>query len=221
MSNAISAVLASLVGSYAETPAPCKVVELPSKKVVKASPSYKPSTLPAPTVQMLLPKGSLSAEDFLIAIRNAGKRVVPFTNLVTGEVSSKTIYDASLVRDDTIQAIAGFVGYDMAGNFGSQEHAARMAAKRVPIVHSAPIKEYSRSVQTTLTGYVAGMPTRTSQKIQNLLARETLAAEQLTDHHRQAAMALTPESREFHKTLAKVEVERIAEIRKALKELGA
>ena len=81
----------------------------------KAGPDIFGLSLPA--------AGSISAQEFILAIRDAGKRSFQALNLNQEPIVVRRV-DQSKVRDDTILAIAAYVGYDPKGNFGAQELAA-------------------------------------------------------------------------------------------------
>jgi hypothetical protein len=170
-----------------------------------------PSNLPQP--------GSLSGEQFLLAIRDAGKRSIEATNEATGEVYQRPIFDPTFEREDTIRAIAGYTGYDPFGNFGAQDLAARTKAEleRRPV---SP-KEYKRcQVAPSIAGYVAGMPNETKKKIDNLIARERLAVDTRLQFEKVANDKSKPiADRQIAKTLAEVETERLSKIREELSEI--
>jgi hypothetical protein len=130
----------------------------------------------------LPPKGTHDAEGFILAMRKA-----------------KT-------RNESIQAIAGFVGYNLTDNFGTQELRAMSAAKLAmrPIVAGK-----DRTVRETVKGYIAGMPDHQSKHLANLLARERAAAEALADYLKQGKTVL-----------AQVERARIESIRKDIALVG-
>ena len=76
-------------------------------------------------------KGSINAQEFIMAVRDAGKRAFQTFNMNNEPITVRRV-EASKVRDDTILAIAAYVGYDPTGNFGAQELAARnLAAKEI------------------------------------------------------------------------------------------
>lgn len=232
--DSIAAVLASLAMTYA-TPSENPIIVVSKSKVaktvkVKASKSDgsqaapkndKPKAEVAPINMPLV--GSLNATQFLLALRDCGKRSIEAVNEITGEVFQKPIFDKSLVRDDSILAIAGYCGYDLAGDFGTQEVEARAKAQRELRGITASTKPYSRSgVASTIKGYVAGIPDDIARRIADLKGRELLAVEALTDHMRNAndEKRLHAE-RNLSSTLAAVEQERLDQIRKDLAFLGA
>ena len=101
--------------------------------------------------------GTYSARDFLIAMRKASS------------------------RDQQIQAIAGYTGFDRYGDFGSQDLSARMKAQR-ELRGCKALTTPVHSVRPTLSGYVAGVPNYQARATHNLLAREALAAEERLQH---------------------------------------
>lgn len=79
-------------------------------------------------------------------------------------------------RDDQIRAIAGFIGYEVAGDFGAQCLAAKMQAERTMRPFAAlpaPVHTGAPSVR----GYVAGACDPAAKHTADLQARERLSAE--------------------------------------------
>lgn len=154
--------------------------------------------LVAPAV-IMPPVGSLEARGFLFALRKA-----------------KT-------RDEKIQAISAYVGYDSADNFGTQEMAAEMKAKAelrgAPI--GGPSREEQRVAARSAAGFVAGLPDNTKRKLDNLLAQEKACIETLIQHDKDSRdMKRTAEERMLSVGLAKFERDRLSNIRTDLKALG-
>lgn len=229
MSTAHDAALAFLIAQHVEESAQAfrqqesVVVKVtmspaPSKKVTakkEAAPIHHQGT---PMVGMMLPdRGSLNAKDFLLAMRNAGKR--------TSETGASFI-DQREKRNDEIRAIHGFmyeirkgvkvaIGYDPKRDFGSQEQAARMLAQREI---RGPVK-VSEVVKPSLSaaGYVAGMPDLRSRRMANLEGQEVVYAELMIQHDKDAAdPTRTAEQRKLSAGLADLERERLADIRKQI-----
>ena len=168
-----------------------------------------------PMVGMMLPdRGTLGAKDFLLAMRNAGRRVsdtgAPFTN-------------AAEVRNDQIRAIHAFyyiisqgqrvyVGYDPKGSFGSQEVAARMLANRE--LRGAPSVSHIAPPSRTFGGYVAGMPDHKARTLANLQGREQAAVDAMISHQHDADDVSRSEyERTLSAGLAEAERERLTHIR--------
>jgi hypothetical protein len=133
---------------------------------------------PTPTTRSLgvsLPAtGTLDAAGFMRAIRIAGQRTTP---------EGKTYTDPGQVRGDTIRAIAGYVGYDPRGSFGSQDTAARALASRTLSgrVIGGMTRAEQRSAARSLEGYVAGMPNHRMAHLVSLQAQESHTAELIID----------------------------------------
>lgn len=186
---------------------------LPSKKQAKAEAANRGAVAapiqhkPAVFGVAMPERNTLDAKSFLIACRDAGKRSFESVNETTGEVRQVVKVDSSKVRDDIIQAIHAYCGYDVSRDFGSQDIEARAKAQRelrggvVP----GPSREEQRSASRSLAGYVKGMPLPAQKLLANLRAREQAAAEAMID-------ASTPEEKASH---AKV----LETIRAAISEL--
>jgi len=163
---------------------------------------------PAPQVAPLAKVGTIDAKEFFRALRNAKS------------------------REESIQAIAAFTGYDRSKDFGAQELAARTEATRqlkanvVPTV-SATIGEHV--VRTSHPSTVAGMivsshgvalPDHTAKRLADLEAKERQVAESIADHEGAACNGeLDLAERHYHQELAKVERARIMTIREDIANL--
>ena len=159
---ASDAVLALLVASYgkpatSESAAPkaaaprapkaSKSAKIKASAVEPSAENAAPIAPKAPVAILPLPpKGTYSAREFFVVLRRASN------------------------RDQEIQAIAGYVGYDRYADFGTQLMAAKMAASR----ETHPVKAALRpahSAVPTAAGFVSGMPDGTARKVSDLLAR--------------------------------------------------
>jgi hypothetical protein len=201
--------LQMMLSSYIAPEAPTVTVVAP--KVVKAAtktvkvakveptlPSNGGSTKGAAVATVNLPsKGTLDAEGFFSALRKAKD------------------------RNETIQAIAGYMGYDVTRDFGSQESEARMQAARDlrPITAGADRKA-QRVLASSVKGYIAGLPDHSAKSLSNLQARERLAVDTMIQHERDASEAKTEQDRGVSLALAQVERERLIQIRKDLAGYG-
>lgn len=193
MSGDIASILATLAATYATNDTdpstngtrpkvvssivkPAKVAKVKAAKSAATGEQAAPKNAAPAVLPPNLPmKGTYDGRAFLMVLRSAGMRSREVTNEVTGEVSQQQFHDPSLTREDTIKAIAGYVGYDAAGDFGEQDQEARAKAQRElkPVVP----QEYKRTlVAPTIAGYVAGMPNVSVKSAVNLEARERLAA---------------------------------------------
>lgn len=205
-----SAILANMTATYS-SPAVVTITDKVVKVKVASKPRAKKSndgSQAAPTHQgngdnakvvtlsIELPAvGTYDAPSFIVAMRKAKD------------------------RNEMIQAIAGFVGYDLSANFGSQELSAKMAAQRamVPVVAGK-----DRTIRSSVAGYIAGLPDHNRKLIADLEGRERLTVEALSDHVRRSLSSEAEgnvEQAHFHETMAQVERERLASIRKDLSRL--
>jgi hypothetical protein len=195
-----SDIIALLVASYGRnvpTASDISTSPAPSKlKVVKAAKEKAKSddgAVAAPksdkvvTTAILPEAGTLSAKDYIIAMRRA--------------------------RDlnDRIAAIAGYVGFSRTASYSSQELAANMKAQRA--LRPAPTFPAISGAAVSLRGFVAGVPDAAAKRLADLQGRETLAAETLADHERAASVAMSDEERHYHTQMARVERERLDQIK--------
>jgi hypothetical protein len=203
--DSLSAALAMLALNYAAEPLPETaepiVTVTPSLKAPKASKVKAPKGSAAPIAAKHAPlmpanldgPGTLNAEQFLLAFRDAGKRVVEDTNLVTGEVTMRPIHDSSLVREDSIKAIHAYCGYDPAVDFGTQDTAARARAQRELRGNVQPAAFHRRgsaNVAPSIVGYIAGAPDHHAKHLANLMAQERLTVEAVCKYRTQPEESL-------------------------------
>lgn len=158
----------------------------------------------------------LNAREFLLAMRNAGQRRNDTGRLYT---------DQSKVREDSIQAIHAYVGYDPEQLFGVQESAARTKAQREMGVGlpnpKAPTKFEAHRANRTLAGYVHGMPDSQARQIEDLLGREKLAASEMLRHKKESEDDTRPiEAREISLGMVDFEEDRLMSIRADLARFG-
>lgn len=205
--DAVDAFIASLTGSYVQ-PAfaePQRLVQVqrkvkaPSKlaavKAAKAS-EVQPTTeglhvKPLVTSLPLPAKGSLTAREYLIAMRRSAN------------------------RDDRIVAIAGYLGFDRHQSYSSQELAANLSANRA--LRPMPCHPKVPGAAVSLAGFVAGMPDPVGKKLADLKGREVLATEEYLVYTKQATEALalgdTVKASEYA-LMAQAETERLAQIKR-------
>jgi hypothetical protein len=76
-------------------------------------------------------------------------------------------------RQETIQAIDKFVGYDQGGDFGQQDTRARSLAQRTlkPVSTKVPTRDEQRSAERSLSGFVHGLPDNVARHLSNLRAQ--------------------------------------------------
>lgn len=189
----------------------------PSKKLVAKKEAAPIREKREPMPAMMMPdRGSLGAKDFLLAMRNAGRRVNAETRA--------TYIDQREVRNDQIQAIHAFmyqvtpagkvyVGYDPRRDFGSQDVESRMLAQRE--LRGAPKVSEVTAPSRTFGGYVAGMPDHNARRLADLQGREVAAVDAMLSHERDAAdMSRSEYERTLSSGLAEAERERLTHIRR-------
>jgi hypothetical protein len=165
-------------------------------------------------------RGSLGAKDFLLALRNAGKRLT---------AEGRPFVDHNEVRNDQIKAIHGFyyevrkgvrvyIGYDWNRDFGSQDAAARMLAQRE--LRGAPRVVDVPKPSLSVAGYVAGVPDIKARRLGNLYGQEVIYADAMIQHEKDANnLARSEADRALSAALALAEQERLASIRRQIAEL--
>lgn len=186
----------------------------PKVKLVKAPIHQQSETFNMAGGMALPPKNTLGAHGFMAAVRAAGKRV---------NAEGKPFFDPSLVREDTIRAIASYVGWNPSQNYGAQETAARMKASReiqgTPITLVTPAE--TRAAFRSIQGFVAGMPNALQARAQQLQGEEVKCIDALLQHRKDA---MDPhqavEKRMLSQGLMELEEERLKAIRSEMRELG-
>jgi hypothetical protein len=209
-------VIVSVVGSMSPKPRKASKNSTSSLSLVPAVPPSNPSLSSAPVIPGLkLPQaGTLSAVEFMTAIRAAGKRVNELGKMYTA---------VNEVRNDTILAIAGYIGYSLAESFGAQETAARMKAsrelsnRRDNSLTIAEKKDMARKV----IGTVHGLPNHHEKMLGNLRARIVATTEAMIDYERKAVAAIGQSEGELYTGLAEVERERLTTYQNDLEALEA
>jgi hypothetical protein len=157
---------------------------------------------PAPTVAALAKVGTLDARGFLLTIRKAA------------------------TREETIQAIAAYVGYDRSKDHGAQELAARMKANaelkaNVVPTNSSTIGEHvvRNSHPSTVAGMVVSshgvnLPNHLAKQLACLEAKANAVGESIADHEIASANKDNDISeRHYHTQLAMIDRARLATIR--------
>lgn len=206
----LDSIVSGLVSSY-NVPEKQILVRVERKpRAVRAEKAPKVSSHKIPLATIPVPaKGSLDAEGFMMAIRNAGKVQRSNENGIL-----MTITDPTKERQDQIQAIAAFVGYDFGGAHGTQLDSARQRARFT----LQPARD--SKVRATVRGFVAGIPNGTEKAVRDLQARIRVATETMLDHEKEA-VKFAEDTAEYatHMALATVESERIAHMRKDLSKI--
>lgn len=171
-----------------ETLAPVlRLVKTPRKEKA-VLPSHNGKTLSsAPGLSFNNSKGDYTATQFMIAWRRAKD------------------------RNEMMSAINGYIGYDNGLAFSVNEYNAKTAAQKELRPVSHPVTDVTVQEKR---GYVAGIPDNNMKKISDLLGREKLAAEALSNYELQISN-LTEGTTE-HLTaqgMAEIERERLVAIR--------
>jgi len=158
----------------------------------QAAPITSPASKTPPPPVMVLPEaGSIDAKDFLVARRWAKD------------------------RDESIIAIAAYIGYDLTQPFGTQDSLAVDAAKRE--INPPKAEAFKRSVIPSAAGYVKGAHVTGAREFQNLLGRERLAVDAMLDRRAAAIKATSDQERTLNEGLSLVEKERLAAVRADIK----
>ena len=172
-------------------------VSHPSEKVASDGSMTAPKA-PPPVVLALPTPGRLTVEtakDYLVASRRAKS------------------------REETINAIAAFVGYDRTKDFGVQEMFAKSEAGKLLKPIKAATREY-HSCQPSVSGVInaiSQVDRDLARTIANLEAREKMTVEAMLAQEKLANAATSTEDRHLHQTLAGVERSRLNQIQKDLK----
>lgn len=128
-------------------------------------------------------RGKASKREAPIHDPNAGKSVTPGITLPErNTLDAKGFLIAcrtSKTRNEMIQAIHAYCGFDNRRDFGSQEMEARSKAQRE--LRGAPKVSEAVAPSQTVRGFVAGMPKPSNRILLNLQARERAAAEAMID----------------------------------------
>ena len=148
---------------------------------------------------------------------NGGKAVVALPAAGTiGAKAFTAMMNRSKSREESIIAIASFIGYDNRLTFADNEMAAKQAAKAElrPVSATGPSREEIRAAQRSATGYVAGMPDAAGKVIRDLLGREQYAVDERNRlETEQKRTDLSPAERQLNDGLIQLENERLVQIR--------
>lgn len=172
------------------------------ERVVKVEQGVEKGHNPNPYYGLSLdPPGTLTPREFLTAALNAGKRKNDYGVFYTNPKE---------IRDDMVKAISAFIGYDMAGNFGAQELAARTVANN--LLTNKKIMPGSKEEDYQINNARRALPDATAPKAflkeaTNLRAREVMSIDEMLSH---SMAALNPENnrRVLSQGLSAVEAER-------------
>lgn len=230
--TSVAAALAFIMSDYSAQPAPVETVvvrnapkaDKSSKVSSKAAPIGQQNVStgngseasknkePGPKCEPLPTKGQIGPQEFLKSLALCGKRA--------NDKGVMLFQGATVQRDDEMRLISSFIGWNPRELHGTQlENARREAHLALKPVTG---KAFKRGVSATMAGFIAGLPDNQQKLIQDLLAREQIAAKAMVDH--EMTIANTLPSNPAHilaKGLLTLEQERIAQIRKDLAAQGA
>lgn len=185
MEQAQNAALSFMLRQQAKESAPPVMVVERKLRAVKAPKESVPSNngrelVSVPGMAFKLAPGSYDAKGFMIAWRRAKD------------------------RNEQIQAIAGYTGYDNKAVFSINEYTAMSTAKKA-LAPSHQLTVVKPEVETKT--FVAGLPDNQLKRIADLVGREKMAAEALIKHETSAAN-LTEGSPEQLMAVAMADIER-------------
>ena len=131
-----------------------------------------------------------------------------------GSLDAKGYLKASVrarTRDERIQAIAGFIGWDHAIPLGIQEFQAKSKAQRElhPVSADGPSREEIKQAQREVKGWVPGLPDLYQKNLENCQGRISMAIDSAKEHRKQANELSGP-PKDLHSGLAELEEERIS-----------
>jgi hypothetical protein len=145
-----------------------------------------------PGIAFKLSPGSYDARGFMIAWRRAKD------------------------RNEQIQAIAGYTGYDNRAVFSINEYLAMSTAKKALYSHQLTVVENKQETKS----YVAGLPDNQLKRISDLVGREKLAADTLIAHELLASNLVEGSAEQLTSlAMADIERERLVSIRADLSQL--
>jgi hypothetical protein len=192
MFGVIDLALASLLSEHeqyqkerAEQPTITVIRNAPPRETVKQAKerTEKAQVVKAPKGQQVFglalpdtrtPCNADSAKLFLTQMRQAGRRK---------SETGRWFTDSREIRNDSIQAIAAFVGFDTRGDYGQQEQAAHLKAKNLlrPIHNLGMSREEERQALRAAKGFVPGLPDFEQKAEQHREALITLHVEEAID----------------------------------------
>lgn len=220
-----SVTLAFLLAQSNDDQADIKLPEIVTRNLIVAKPqSNSPVLEPVATNSPSEPIVRLGPRGFMIALRDAGRRLFPEVISEKGAVRKSGFYtDPTKVREDQIKAIHAYVGYDTTSDFGPQEMNARAKANRelTGKAFGGPSLAETKLAHKTAKGFIAGMPATFEAKRDNLLARERVAVATMILHENSVQEETRSiAERELSCGLADAEAERLTAIRTDLKLYG-
>ena len=217
--NDLQSVLDLLAASYNHAAAPIVTRNDPTYvKVERKAKDPKAKVAKAKEGQAifgmaLASAGTMTAQEYILSIRNAGKRPFKAYNALGGEIQVIKVSPRD-VRPDTIKAIAAYCGYDPSGDFGGQYQAASSKAS-IEIGYRKTNGQTRQECRTQAAGQADQRKSwgvakdENASRLAHLRSSETaivdtiLAAEKASkEAHAMACMALEEGQEEFAATCA-------------------
>src|SRR5208282_1691958 len=124
--------------------------------------------------------GTMSAKDYIISSRRASS------------------------RDERIQAIAAYMGFDSRGDFASQELQATLKAQQELRGAPRPLARPVHTAAVSVQGFIAGMPDHAAKNKANLEARGRASIDAIIDNDKAADNAANEADRVMYAGMAQV-----------------
>jgi hypothetical protein len=200
---AIDLVLELYSQSYQSPPKPEPKITFHNSGVKITEPNKE---VPTPKIDVPIPNpGTLNAEGFMLALKNAGVR---------RNESGKLLRHPNLILQDEKLAIAAWIGYLWHAPHGIQLDAARFKARFA--IKPERAAEYKRGIAATIAGFVKGTPSLVDRYRDDLLGREQQAIELALGYEKAAEECHDGKDKLILQGKALVERERASVIRRDL-----
>jgi len=208
---AIDLVLTMYQASYKTPDKPQPIITVQNGPIGRSAKPQKPRDVgskssiesPKPTI-VAPPKGSLTPEGFLLALRNAGMRKNNHGVLIRHPL---------WIHSDEQIAIAAYLGYEWGEPHGIQLEGARRKATFDVSQYKGRI--YSRCTPS-IDGFIAGMPDLVNKHEEDLMAREREVANAMIAYEKEYATSKDGEQRRILQGKALIERERLRVIKEDL-----
>lgn len=221
MTTALDLALSVSLASYARSeslPEGTVLSVVPTQQLVKVDRSKKGRIVRATSTAKPVVESAPKSEPKAAAPSPNGK-VVGVALPAAGSIGAKAfimMMNRAKGRDEKIVAIAAYIGYEVGGDFATQEMKAHAKAKGEirPVQATGPSREEIKTAQRSAKGYVAGMPDGTRKLVQDLMGRLQLALDTRNELVRESRDHSRPMSaRKLAIGQARIEQERMIQIR--------
>jgi hypothetical protein len=221
MTTALDLALSVSLASYARSeslPEGTVLSVVPTQQLVKVERSKKGRIVRAESTAKPVVESAPKSEPKAAAPSPNGK-VVGVALPQAGSIGAKAfimMMNRAKSRDEKIVAIAAYIGYEVGGDFATQEMAAHAKAKGEirPVQATGPSREEIKTAQRSAKGYVAGMPDGTRKLVQDLMGRFQLALDTRNELVRDSRDRSRPmAARKLAIGKARIEQERMLQIR--------